>query len=312
MLVVVGLAAWVNASVAIGHGTAISPSSRVYEVYSSNPENPNFELAENAVDLDGKQSYYTWNEVSRNIPDAVQAGLPEAFDYSPWVPDGALASGGRTDANSSDYPRTYAGLDQVSADWPTTLVSPGESLEVDFYAPAVHEPSVWDVWMTTADWSPDSPLNWEQMEFLGRPDPVLEGNHYFFDVTIPQDRSGHHVLWIAWQRDDPVGEVFFSTSDLMIAATGAPGDFNGDGLVNLADYTLWRNNLGAADDAVINNAGDGLPGVDSADYEVWKSHFGEGNSAASESARVPEPTTLALLMLAILYRVRRRSATVRI
>ena len=41
--------------------------------------------------------------------------------------------------------------------------------------------------------------------------------HYKFDVMIPQNRVGHHVLWIAWQRDDPVGEVFFSTSDLMIA-----------------------------------------------------------------------------------------------
>ncbi|WP_425397365.1 DUF7453 family protein [Aeoliella sp.] len=119
--------------------------------------------------------------------------------------------------------------------------------------------------------------------------------------------SGQLVFSAAFT--DGTGGVFVSS--LVATATGTPGDFNGDGLVNLADYTLWRNNLGAADDAVINNAGDGLPGVDSTDYEVWKSHFGQSDSAGVESARVPEPSTLALLMLAILYGVRRRSATVR-
>ncbi len=294
---VVGLGVWANGTVSFGHGTAISPSSRAYNVFLSNPERPSFTLAENAVALDGKDSYYTWNEVSRNIPDAVQSGLPAGFDYSPWVPDGTLASGGRTDANSPDYPRTYAGLDQVSSEWPTTMATAGTTLDVDFYATAVHEPSVWDVWLTSADWTPDLPLTWEHMEFLGRPNPVLEGNNYLFDVVIPEDRSGHHVLWIAWQRDDPVGEVFFSTSDLMIEPTRAPGDFNGDGTVNLADYTVWRDNLGAANEALINNAGDGQAGVDTADYDVWKTSFATSGAGASAS-QVPEPSGLVILLLA--------------
>lgn len=37
-----------------GHGTAVSPQSRVYKVYKSNPENPDFELAQNAVEMDGR------------------------------------------------------------------------------------------------------------------------------------------------------------------------------------------------------------------------------------------------------------------
>ena len=206
---------------AYGHGSAISPQSRVYRVYQSNPENPNFDLARNAVDMDGKGAYYTWNQVSRNIAEAVDSGLPAGFDYSPWVPDGQLASGGRVD--QTRWPGlTYAGLDQVSSEWPTVPVVAGETMDIDFYATAVHEPSVWDVWMTTPDWDPNTELNWGQMEFLGRPDPVLTGNHYNFDLEVPTDRTGHHVLWIAWQRDDPVGEVFFSTSDLMISASAVP------------------------------------------------------------------------------------------
>jgi len=248
-------------SVAVGHGTAIEPMSRVYRVFQSNPENPNFALAAAAVALDGTQSYYTWNELSRNIPDAVNAGLPPGFDYSPWLPDGQIASGGRVDPDSPHYPRTYAGLDQVSADWPTTPVQAGAVIEVDFFGTTPHQPSVWDVWMTTPDWQPDMPLAWNQLEFLGRPEVTLQNGHFTFDQLIPADRSGHHVLFIAWQRDDPVGEVFFSASDLDIQPATTPGDITGDGLVDVSDLLELINdwgpcNVGGACPADLD--GDGL------------------------------------------------------
>ena len=222
-----------------GHGTVVYPKSRVYRVFESNPTNPNFPLAVNAVQTDGQLSYYTWNEVSRNIPQAVQAGLPPGFDYSPWMPDGEIASAGRTDPNSTDYPRTYAGLDQVSADWPKTPVNAGETITVDFFATAVHSPSVWDVWMTKPTWDPSMPLTWNEMEFLGRPTVALANSHFTFDLTIPTDRSGHHVLWVAWQRNDPVGEVFISASDIDIRHyTGSGEDLSLGTGVNASATTL--------------------------------------------------------------------------
>lgn len=202
---------------AAAHGTVVSPISRVYRVYQANPSNPSFTLAANAVAIDGELSYYTWNEVSRNIPEAVVAGLPPGFDYSPWLPDGQIASAGRVDPASTEYPRTYAGLDQVSVDWPKTPVVGGSTITVDFLATAPHDPSVWDVWMTTPGWDPATPMTWAELEFLGRPTVTLTGNHYTFDQGMPSNRSGHHVLLVAWHRDDPVGEVFFSASDIDIA-----------------------------------------------------------------------------------------------
>jgi len=282
------------------HGTVLSPVSRVYRVYESNPEIPNFELAANAIATDGTQSYYTWMELSRNIPAAVNASLPAGFDYSPWVPDGHLASGGRFDPNSSEYPRTYAGLDQVSADWPTTPVTAGQPLAVDFYATTPHEPSVWDVWMTTADWNPSQPLNWGQMEFLGRPDVTLTGNHYYFDVTIPANRTGHQVLWVAWQRDDPVGEVFFSTSDLLVAAatSGLAGDFNNDSQIDAADYTAWRDAMTAGSTTLAN---DPTPGtVNESDFAYWRAHFGQSTGKGAGAAAVPEPATCLSLFVGML------------
>jgi predicted carbohydrate-binding protein with CBM5 and CBM33 domain len=265
-------------------------------VYASNPEIPSFQLAKNAIETDGTQSYYTWMELSRNIPEAVDAGLPAGFDYSQWVPDGALASGGRVDPNSSVYPRTYAGLDQVSGDWPTTPAQAGQPLAVDFYATTPHDPSVWDVWMTTANWNPSQSLNWAQMEFLGRPTVTLTDMHYTFDVMIPADRVGHHVLWIAWQRDDPVGEVFFSTSDLMIAPPSfLAGDYNQDHVVDAADYTVWRNHLGAAAGSLPNDVDGGVIGA--AQYARWKVNFGNAlgvGSAGASPSQVPEPGTWLL------------------
>ncbi len=252
--------ALLSTSPASAHGTVVSPKSRVYRVYESNPASPNFALAQQAVALDGSLSYYTWNEVSRTIPAAVQAGLPPGFDYSPWLPDGAIASGGRTDPNSTEYPRTYIGLDQVSAAWPTTPVTAGAPMPVDFLVTANHQPSVWDVWMTSASWTPDQPLAWSQMEYLGRPAVTLSGSHYLFDVDIPADRDGHHVLWVAWQRDDPAGEVFFSASDILVEnptlgtnycgpavtnSTGAPASITalGSSTVDDDDFILVANAL---------------------------------------------------------------------
>lgn len=75
------------------------------------------------------------------------------------------------------------------------------------------------------------------------------------------------------------------------------GDFNGDGTVDAADYTVWRNNFGASDESSISQNGDGLNGVDQADYLLWKDNFGTVFGAGSVgSANVPEPCSGLLLV----------------
>lgn len=104
--------------------------------------------------------------------------------------------------------------------------------------------------------------------------------------------------------DDGLTEAYVSPLVREIDVFGSlalqsAGEFNGDGVVNLADYTLWRNNLGAATDGPIGDNGDGLPGVTADDYLVWKDHFGQNygeleNVAASQT---PEPSTFMLVGL---------------
>lgn len=89
--------------------------------------------------------------------------------------------------------------------------------------------------------------------------------------------------------------------ELFTPSQGLPGDFNNDGTVDAADYTVWRNNLGAADDSALNGNGDGLPGIDASDYNLWKTYFGTsvGVTSLLVSQTVPEPTTIATVGLAL-------------
>jgi hypothetical protein len=81
-----------------------------------------------------------------------------------------------------------------------------------------------------------------------------------------------------------------------------PGDYTRDGMVDAADYVVWRNTLGSSTDlrANGNNIGDSFGIIDEADYAVWRSNFGAlytdllgGGSQAS----VPEPATASMLLL---------------
>jgi len=70
------------------------------------------------------------------------------------------------------------------------------------------------------------------------------------------------------------------------------GDYNEDGVVDAADYVVWRDNLGSA--ASLPN--DLTPGVTAEDYGVWKAHFGETAAVAASAIGVPEPSTQAMLL----------------
>jgi hypothetical protein len=88
---------------------------------------------------------------------------------------------------------------------------------------------------------------------------------------------------------------------LEVIGLGLAGDFNGDGTVDAADYTVWRDHLGDPDESALNGNGDGLSGVDPGDYVLWKSNFGTtSGSGAGTPAAVPEPASCALLIVCAL------------
>jgi hypothetical protein len=84
-----------------------------------------------------------------------------------------------------------------------------------------------------------------------------------------------------------------------LAATLLAGDYNDNGVVDAADYVVWRN---APASATLPN--DTTPGIISAaDYAVWRSNFGNSlfmGSASTVNSAVPEPNSLLLAILAVL------------
>lgn len=131
-------------------------------------------------------------------------------------------------------------------------------------------------------------------EFVGFDSPNRFIDMHLFDVTGAQ--PGDQFAIFAKAGPDGFGAISAVTFDFIPDPIG-PGDFNGDGVVDAADYTVWRNNLGG-DEEVLNGAGDNSGTVDVGDYQQWKTYFGTGaGGLASTVSNVPEPTSFSLLAL---------------
>jgi hypothetical protein len=110
--------------------------------------------------------------------------------------------------------------------------------------------------------------------------------------------------------DDPVIPWYVSTTESSFngldigfgeaVIEGLPGDYNDDGVVNAADYIAWRNNEGQNVTLPGERTDAATPGVpDMEDYTFWVSQFGQGLETGSGSTVVPEPASLAMLLLAV-------------
>ena len=78
------------------------------------------------------------------------------------------------------------------------------------------------------------------------------------------------------------------------------GDYNHNGVVDAADYTIWRSSLGQMGPGLAAD-GDGDNSVTQSDYNIWKANFGQhAGVGAGVGAAVPEPASLALLVLGAL------------
>lgn len=92
---------------------------------------------------------------------------------------------------------------------------------------------------------------------------------------------------------------------------GVPGDYNSNGVVDAADYVLWRRAM--TDSSVfLNNEGVSPTTADQADYEFWRSRFGattplgSGSGAAANHASVPEPNGVVMLCVILSWLIRNR------
>jgi hypothetical protein len=118
------------------------------------------------------------------------------------------------------------------------------------------------------------------------------------------ESPGEPLDWIEFTFYNTLSEEGFET-DLFIKSieiftdetAAVPGDYNEDGTVNAADYTVWRDKLGQSVQ-LANEVAGVTPGmVTPEDYDAWRIRFANTSGAAAGGA-VPEPATIAYLVAA--------------
>jgi hypothetical protein len=82
------------------------------------------------------------------------------------------------------------------------------------------------------------------------------------------------------------------------------GDYNNNGRVDAADYTVWRDHLGSTTFTLPNRDSANSGAISMADYTSWMNNFGHhsgsGGGANAGSAAVAEPSTGLLMFVAVL------------
>ena len=78
-----------------------------------------------------------------------------------------------------------------------------------------------------------------------------------------------------------------------VGLVGVDGDYSGNGVVDAADYAIWRETLGSTVDLRADGSGNGTVG--SEDYDYWKTRFGNTSNPGA-IAGVPEPSTFVLIV----------------
>ncbi len=119
-------------------------------------------------------------------------------------------------------------------------------------------------------------------------------------TTVPSFADNWNVTlslmaMLEYLDDADRASKFFATLPEVKAALDTvfvAGDYSGDGVVNAADYNLWRNSLGARTALAADGNNNGV--IDAGDYTIWRDRL------PSAGAAIPEPTTWlpALLGLA--------------
>jgi hypothetical protein len=104
------------------------------------------------------------------------------------------------------------------------------------------------------------------------------------DFETPTDANGDNVYVVIVQASDG---ALTSLQAILVTVTNVieavPGDYNGNGVVDAADYVLWRNGGPLQNDAT--------PGIQPEDYNVWRANF--GRIAAGSGASVADVEELA-------------------
>ena len=139
---------------------------------------------------------------------------------------------------------------------------------------------------------------------------MLQGNITNYDavVHLVTDDIFLNLRFTEWLS---FGDFAYTRSSPSVVAP--TGDYNGNNVVDAADYVVWRKTL----DQSASPAGSGADGnssgqVEAGDYTYWRERFGNAAGSGLRGSSVPEPTTAFLILAtSIFFQQRRRKRVAR-
>jgi autotransporter-associated beta strand protein len=148
-----------------------------------------------------------------------------------------------------------------------------------------------------------------QVQFTSGFSPAL---YQSFQIITARNLSGSFSMYqLPVLANNYSWRVLYSTTDITLTVrppgqsnvVNPVGDFNLDGIVDAADYTVWRDSIGSTTNFSADANGDQL--VNLLDYNLWKAHFGEHYNAglgngSLDTVGVPEPSTFIFVAITVL------------
>ncbi len=112
--------------------------------------------------------------------------------------------------------------------------------------------------------------------------------------------GGGYPRWYTKEAQVPAGQLPQLVIDYQILPEGVPGDYNGNGVVDAADYVAWRKG------GPLLNQVDDPNQINEQDYIEWRARFGNTSgsgtgSVLSDGVSVPEPSAVFLVLCLISY-----------
>jgi hypothetical protein len=195
----------------------------------------------------------------------------DCMGYRQHIPGGFTATFGDTIVRADDY--VVQIKNDIHQSWGLT-----DTLAVRFsggFSPPLASPLI-------VNGNP-YPTSWFQINMDGPSD-------VFADASLPQSLdlssfSSTYNFLDEITTDLPIGVVFSNES--LSAYAPQPGEYNRDLLVNNTDYDSWRSAFGSASRLDADGNRDGI--VDAADFVMWRK-----NDSSVIGAAVPESTILSL------------------
>ncbi len=154
-----------------------------------------------------------------------------------------------------------------------------------------------------------------ELDFLVSGD-VDEFQMFETTIALPDGVRSFDLTFISGGALSALGSIYID--DISAAIVAVPllvGDFNANGVVDAADYVVWRDSLGTQGSGLAAD-GNGDQRIDQLDYDIWKANFGSTSGEIDSlggAMSVPEASAAFLIVcgsLAMAFACRTRSMEV--